>query len=149
MHEGERLGPQPLGLTRQAVQVEARAQLDRELGPVGADPIHDLAHQDAELASADHEHTVAGLDHGQGAGLERRATGSGKQHDLVLGLEHLAERERRRLEHFFVEAPIVLDRRRLIHGLDHRERELRRTGDHEDGTRMTLGPIDGQRAAPL
>jgi hypothetical protein len=140
--QGDRLGTEPLGLAGQTIQIEARAQLDRELGPVGADSIHDLAHEDAELARADDEHTVARLDHRQGARLERGAAGAGKQEDLTLGLEHLAQRQGRRFEDLFVEAPVVLDRRRLIHGLDHRERQLRRTGDHENRTRVALGPID-------
>ena len=50
MDERDRLGPEPLGFAGQTIEIEARAQLDRELGPVGADAIHDLAHQDAELA---------------------------------------------------------------------------------------------------
>src|SRR5262249_29209661 len=62
--------------------------------------------------------------------------------DLVLRLEHLAQRERRRLEDLFIEAAVVLDRRRLIHGLDHRERQLRGAGDHQDGTRVALSPVD-------
>ena len=31
---------------------------------------------------------------------------------------------------------------RLVHGLDHRERQLRRAGDHEHRTRVALGPVD-------
>src|SRR5207249_6378150 len=43
-----------------------------------------------------------------------------------------------------VEAPIVLDGRRLVHRLDDGERELGRAGNHEDGTRVALGPVDRQ-----
>src|SRR5207249_3353163 len=56
----------------------------------------------------------------------------------------VAQGERRRLEDLLVEAPIVLDGRRLVHRLDDGERELGRAGNHEDGTRVALGPVDRQ-----
>src|SRR2546426_12782429 len=86
--------------------------------------------------------SVPGLDHRQRPGLERRAARAWHQDDLVRRLEDLAQRERRGFENFLVEAPVVLDRGRLIHGLDHRERQLGRPGDHEHRTRVALGPVD-------
>src|SRR5207248_2660275 len=41
------------------------------------------------------------------------------------------------------ERSVVLDRRRLIHRLDHGEGELGRPRDHQDGTRHALGPVQG------
>src|SRR3989475_3173812 len=56
----DRLRARTLSLALQACQVEARSPLHRELGPVGAGPVHDLAHEYAELTRADHEHAVTG-----------------------------------------------------------------------------------------
>src|SRR4030095_16223337 len=46
------------------------------------------------------------------------------------------------LEDLVIEAPVVLDRRRLIHRLDHRAGEFGRAGGHEHRSRVALGPVD-------
>jgi hypothetical protein len=74
VHERDGLGAQPLGLARQPIEVQTRPELHRELGQVGADPIHDLAHQEAELPGADYQHAIPRLDDGQRTGLERGTT---------------------------------------------------------------------------
>ena len=49
-------------LPGQAVEVEPRPQLDGELRHGGAEPGHDLAHEQAELPGHHDEHGIAGLD---------------------------------------------------------------------------------------
>ena len=140
----DRLRADALGLPLEARHVQARAPLHRKLGPVGLEPVHDLAHEQAELAGTDHEHAVTRLDDRERARFERRPARARHQDDLVLRLEDVAQSQCRRLEHHLVEAPVVLDRRRRIHRLDDRKRKLGGAGDHQERTRVALGPIDRQ-----
>ena len=90
MHQRDGLGLQAVGLAGQPVEIETGAPLDRELGHVGSDSAHDLAHETAEHASAYHQDLVTRLDDRQRAGLQRRAARARHDEDLALGLEHLA-----------------------------------------------------------
>jgi len=149
VNEGDRLRAQPLGLVREAIEIEARAPFDGELRHVGADTVHDLAHQHSEGAGADDEHAVARLDDGQRARLERRAAGARHDEHLALRLEDVPQRKRGRLEHSLVERAIVLNGRRLVHRLDDGEGQLGRPRNHEGGTRMDLEPADRRRHRDL
>ena len=99
MHERDGLGAHALGLAGQSVQVQARPQLHRELGPLRAHSVHDLAHEEAELPGADDEHAIARLDDGERSGFQRGAAGAREENHLVAGLEDIAQRHRGRLEH--------------------------------------------------
>src|SRR3989441_1122196 len=121
-----------------ASQARGLTELDAELRELGADAVHDLAHQDPELTRADDEHTIARLDDGDGAGLQRRPTRARHQDDLTLRLEHLAQRLRRRLQHALVEGAIVLDRRRLVPCLDDARGQLGAATTHEQWTPEAL-----------
>ena len=149
VHEGDGLRPYALGLPGQAVHVQARAPLDRELGGIGADAAHDLAHEQAEGAGTHHQHAVARLDHRERARLERGPSRARHDEDLALRLEDVAQGQGGRLQHALVERAVVLDGGGLVHGLDDGERQLRRAGDHEHRTRLHLGPVDRRRHGHL
>jgi hypothetical protein len=141
VHERDGLGPQALGLAGQAVEVEARAPLGRELDQVGAHAAHDLSHEHAEHPGPDDQHAVPRLDHRQRTRFQRGAARARHDDHLARRLEHLAQSQCRRLQHGLVEGAVVLDGRRLVQRLDHRPRQLGGTGDHEDGAGVYLGPV--------
>jgi hypothetical protein len=87
------------GRTRSAsrgepIEIEPRAELDRELGPVGADAVHDLAHQHAELDRRRSRSTRSPgsiTDNAPASSAVR--PDPGMQQHLVARLEHLAQRQ--------------------------------------------------------
>ena len=142
---GHDLGADPGDLLVEAVEVEGLSPLDGELRHLGPDADHDLAHERAEHTRHDDEHPIARLDHRDGGGLERGAARARHDDDLTpRRLEDLAQVERDRLEDLRVEVQVVLDRRRLVHRLDDRPRQLGGPGDHENGTALGHAPTDGR-----